>query len=78
MWCIRICVFQTSHQLELLPKLSFFVKTCFIQEDLPLSASKTDMATIVKEKQLPDSGLEIRDQMWLKIAIANANANTTW
>ncbi|KAI4876249.1 hypothetical protein NFI96_006140, partial [Prochilodus magdalenae] len=57
-------------------KLSFFVKTCFIQEDLPLSASKTDMATIVKEMQLPDSGLEVRDQIWLKIAMANANANT--
>ncbi|KAI4899211.1 hypothetical protein NFI96_027262, partial [Prochilodus magdalenae] len=41
----------------------------------PLSASKTDMATIVKEMQLPDSGLEIRDQMWLKTAIASANTN---
>uniref|UniRef100_A0A8C9VHE0 Dishevelled segment polarity protein 1 n=1 Tax=Scleropages formosus TaxID=113540 RepID=A0A8C9VHE0_SCLFO len=43
---------------------------CF--EDLPLSVSKTDMATIVKVMQLPDSGLEIRDRMWLKITIANA------
>uniref|UniRef100_A0A665VLY3 Dishevelled segment polarity protein 1a n=1 Tax=Echeneis naucrates TaxID=173247 RepID=A0A665VLY3_ECHNA len=33
---------------------------------------KTDMATIVKVMQLPDSGLEIRDRMWLKITIANA------
>jgi len=41
-------------------------------EDLPLSASKTDMATIVKVMQLPDSGLEIRDRMWLKITITNA------
>ncbi|XP_033987719.1 putative segment polarity protein dishevelled homolog DVL1P1 isoform X2 [Trematomus bernacchii] len=41
-------------------------------DDLPLSASKTDMATIVKVMQLPDSGLEIRDRMWLKITIANA------
>uniref|UniRef100_A0A8C9TFI0 Dishevelled segment polarity protein 1 n=1 Tax=Scleropages formosus TaxID=113540 RepID=A0A8C9TFI0_SCLFO len=41
-------------------------------EDLPLSVSKTDMATIVKVMQLPDSGLEIRDRMWLKITIANA------
>ncbi|XP_056896290.1 segment polarity protein dishevelled homolog DVL-1 isoform X3 [Takifugu flavidus] len=41
-------------------------------EDLPLSANKTDMATIVKVMQLPDSGLEIRDRMWLKITIANA------
>lgn len=41
-------------------------------DELPLSASKTDMATIVKVMQLPDSGLEIRDRMWLKITIANA------
>uniref|UniRef100_A0A671T9U3 Segment polarity protein dishevelled homolog DVL-1-like n=1 Tax=Sinocyclocheilus anshuiensis TaxID=1608454 RepID=A0A671T9U3_9TELE len=41
-------------------------------DDLPLSVSKTDMATIVKVMQLPDSGLEIRDRMWLKITIANA------
>ncbi|KAL4658561.1 hypothetical protein GN956_G3174 [Arapaima gigas] len=41
-------------------------------EDLPLSVSKTDMATIAKVMQLPDSGLEIRDRMWLKITIANA------
>ncbi|XP_034027411.1 segment polarity protein dishevelled homolog DVL-1 [Thalassophryne amazonica] len=41
-------------------------------DDLPLSANKTDMATIVKVMQLPDSGLEIRDRMWLKITIANA------
>ncbi|XP_051529103.1 segment polarity protein dishevelled homolog DVL-1-like isoform X2 [Myxocyprinus asiaticus] len=41
-------------------------------DDLPLSVGKTDMATIVKMMQLPDSGLEIRDRMWLKITIANA------
>ncbi|XP_061840586.1 segment polarity protein dishevelled homolog DVL-1-like isoform X2 [Nerophis lumbriciformis] len=41
-------------------------------DDLPLSTSKTDMATIVKIMQLPDSGLEIRDRMWLKITISNA------
>ncbi|XP_051961744.1 segment polarity protein dishevelled homolog DVL-1 [Xyrauchen texanus] len=41
-------------------------------EDLPLSTTKTDMATIVKVMQLPDSGIEIRDRMWLKITIANA------
>uniref|UniRef100_A0A3B4CWG7 Dishevelled segment polarity protein 1a n=1 Tax=Pygocentrus nattereri TaxID=42514 RepID=A0A3B4CWG7_PYGNA len=41
-------------------------------DDLPLSAGKTDMATIVKVMQLPDSGLEIRDRMWLKITIGNA------
>uniref|UniRef100_A0AAY4EBZ4 Dishevelled n=1 Tax=Denticeps clupeoides TaxID=299321 RepID=A0AAY4EBZ4_9TELE len=41
-------------------------------DDLPLSISKTDMATIVKVMRLPESGLEIRDRMWLKITIANA------
>uniref|UniRef100_A0A8C9WMJ9 Dishevelled segment polarity protein 1 n=1 Tax=Scleropages formosus TaxID=113540 RepID=A0A8C9WMJ9_SCLFO len=48
----------------------FNVERCIV--DLPLSVSKTDMATIVKVMQLPDSGLEIRDRMWLKITIANA------
>nr|XP_033778745.1 segment polarity protein dishevelled homolog DVL-1 isoform X2 [Geotrypetes seraphini] len=33
---------------------------------------KSDMATIVKVMQLADSGLEIRDRMWLKITISNA------
>uniref|UniRef100_A0A3B4BR98 Dishevelled segment polarity protein 1a n=1 Tax=Pygocentrus nattereri TaxID=42514 RepID=A0A3B4BR98_PYGNA len=41
-------------------------------DDLPLTVGKTDMATILKVMQLPDSGLEIRDRMWLKITIANA------
>ncbi|KAI4894964.1 hypothetical protein NFI96_028720 [Prochilodus magdalenae] len=41
-------------------------------DDLPLTVGKTEMATIVKVMQLPDSGLEIRDRMWLKITIANA------
>uniref|UniRef100_A0A672JFQ6 Dishevelled segment polarity protein 1a n=1 Tax=Salarias fasciatus TaxID=181472 RepID=A0A672JFQ6_SALFA len=52
----------------------YFIRSFSVTEfdDLPLSASKTDMATIVKVMQLPDSGLEIRDRMWLKITIANA------
>lgn len=33
---------------------------------------KSDMGAIVRVMQLPDSGLEIRDRMWLKITIANA------
>ncbi|XP_058877510.1 segment polarity protein dishevelled homolog DVL-1-like [Acipenser ruthenus] len=41
-------------------------------DDLPLSVHKSDMATIVKVMQLTDSGLEIRDRMWLKITIGNA------
>lgn len=31
-----------------------------------------DMATIVQAMARPDSGLEIRDRMWLKINIPNA------
>lgn len=30
------------------------------------------MGAVVRAMQLPDSGLEIRDRMWLKITIANA------
>ncbi|XP_076125374.1 segment polarity protein dishevelled homolog DVL-1b [Alosa pseudoharengus] len=41
-------------------------------DDLPLTVGKTDMATIVKVMQLPGSGLDIRDRMWLKITIGNA------
>lgn len=33
---------------------------------------KSDMGAVVRVMQLPDSGLEIRDRMWLKITIANA------
>ncbi|XP_069893188.1 segment polarity protein dishevelled homolog DVL-1 isoform X2 [Dipodomys merriami] len=40
-------------------------------EDTPLTV-KSDMGAIVRVMQLPDSGLEIRDRMWLKITIANA------
>ncbi|AWP10354.1 putative segment polarity protein dishevelled -like DVL-1 [Scophthalmus maximus] len=58
-------VLPVSHSSKLLSRPAEF-------DDLPLSVSKTDMATIVKVMQLPDSGLEIRDRMWLKITIANA------
>lgn len=30
------------------------------------------MSAVARVMQLPDSGLEIRDRMWLKITIANA------
>lgn len=33
---------------------------------------QTDMATVVRQMARPDSGLEIRDRMWLKITIPNA------
>lgn len=32
----------------------------------------SDMATIVKAMASPESGLEVRDRMWLKITIPNA------
>ena len=42
-----------------------------LQEGEGLSVS-TDMSTIVKTMAAPDSGLDIRDRMWLKITIPNA------
>ncbi|XP_056324429.1 segment polarity protein dishevelled homolog DVL-1b isoform X4 [Danio aesculapii] len=60
------CMFSAAmHDLILLLSFTEF-------DELPLTMGKTDMATIVKVMQLPDSGLEIRDRMWLKITIANA------
>lgn len=32
----------------------------------------TDMATVVQAMARPDSGLEVRDRMWLKITIPQA------
>ncbi|KAL3861791.1 hypothetical protein ACJMK2_007812 [Sinanodonta woodiana] len=40
-------------------------------DDLNLTVN-TDMSTVVKAMAQPDSGLEIRDRMWLKITIPNA------
>ncbi|XP_046672895.1 segment polarity protein dishevelled homolog DVL-3 isoform X3 [Homalodisca vitripennis] len=40
-------------------------------EELHLTVN-TEMATIVRAMARPDSGLEIRDRMWLKITIPNA------
>ncbi|XP_064610659.1 segment polarity protein dishevelled homolog DVL-3-like isoform X3 [Liolophura sinensis] len=40
-------------------------------DDLNLTVN-TDMATVVKAMASPDSGLEVRDRMWLKITIPNA------
>ncbi|XP_048471108.1 segment polarity protein dishevelled homolog DVL-1 isoform X2 [Rhincodon typus] len=40
-------------------------------EDTPLTV-KSDMPVIVKAMQLSDSGLEIRNRLWLKITISNA------
>lgn len=43
--------------------------------DEPLTVN-TPMATVVQAMQRPDSGLEIRDRMWLKITIPNAFIGT--
>lgn len=40
-------------------------------EGEPLTLN-TDMVTVVKAMAAPDSGLDIRDRMWLKITIPNA------
>ncbi|RUS90214.1 hypothetical protein EGW08_001995 [Elysia chlorotica] len=40
-------------------------------DDMNLTIS-TEMGAVVKAMAQPDSGLEIRDRMWLKITIANA------
>lgn len=32
----------------------------------------SDMSTVVKTMARPDSGLEVRDRLWLKITIPNA------
>lgn len=37
----------------------------------------SDMATVAKAMACPESGLEVRDRMWLKITIANAFIGTT-
>lgn len=35
------------------------------------------MATVAKAMACPESGLEVRDRMWLKITIANAFIGTS-
>lgn len=42
-----------------------------LQEGEGLSVN-TDMSTIVKTMAAPESGLDVRDRMWLKITIPNA------
>ncbi|NP_001158493.1 dishevelled, dsh homolog [Saccoglossus kowalevskii] len=41
-------------------------------EDFGHLTVNSDMATVVRAMAAPDSGLEIRDRMWLKITISNA------
>lgn len=60
------------------------IKNCgYVSPHLPISISfsgfddfhlsiHTDMATVAKAMACPESGLEVRDRMWLKITIANA------
>jgi len=42
-----------------------------VQEDHPLTW-RTDMLVVARAMARPDSGLEIRDRLWLKITIARA------
>ena len=35
-------------------------------------STKTDVLTVLRAVQMPNSGLEIKDRMWLKITIPNA------
>lgn len=69
------CVIQTGSWEVVLGLVSFqgsmWPFSLLELEESPLTV-KSDMATIVKVMQLPDSGLEIRDRMWLKITISNA------
>lgn len=41
-------------------------------KDLQLDVRTTDMLSIVRAMARLDSGLEIRDRMWLKIVIPNS------
>lgn len=59
-----------SNTLKL--KLFLFVLLSFLGfDDFHLSIH-SDMATVAKAMACPESGLEVRDRMWLKITIANA------
>uniref|UniRef100_A0A8C7ZEW1 Dishevelled segment polarity protein 3a n=1 Tax=Oryzias sinensis TaxID=183150 RepID=A0A8C7ZEW1_9TELE len=51
------------------PSMSTVTSTSF--DDFHLSIH-SDMATVAKAMACPESGLEVRDRMWLKITIANA------
>jgi segment polarity protein dishevelled len=51
--------------------LNSMLETERLYEDLNLTTN-TDMTTVAKAMAVPDSGLEIRDRMWLKITIPNA------
>ena len=50
---------------------------CYIGpiEEAPLTV-RSDMLTIVRAMSRPDSGLEVRDRLWLKIVIPNAFIGT--
>jgi hypothetical protein len=44
----------------------------FVDFDRSTLSIHSDVMAIVRAMSLPDSGLEIRDRMWLKITIPNA------
>lgn len=56
------------------PLIAFSSSSGF--DDFHLSIH-TDMATVAKAMACPESGLEVRDRMWLKITIANAFIGTS-
>ena len=60
-------------ELFLLPLISASLPFVCVTglDDFHLSIH-SDMATIVKAMASPESGLEVRDRMWLKITIPNA------
>uniref|UniRef100_I3JW32 Dishevelled segment polarity protein 3a n=1 Tax=Oreochromis niloticus TaxID=8128 RepID=I3JW32_ORENI len=54
------------------PRSCFLLMSSFLGfDDFHLSIH-SDMATVAKAMACPESGLEVRDRMWLKITIANA------
>jgi hypothetical protein len=51
---------------------NFVVKQLFTDFERSALSVHSDVMAIVRAMSLPDSGLEIRDRMWLKITIPNA------
>lgn len=64
---ITALLYTSSSPLSLIKRSSFL--TGF--DDFHLSIH-SDMGTVAKAMASPESGLEVRDRMWLKITIPNA------
>lgn len=52
-----------------------FVVPADVLDNIPLTIN-ADMLTIVRAMARPNSGLEVRDRLWLKITIPNAFIGT--